>query len=147
MSAINHIWSTPAVTTSSTPLQGHNQAANQSAQNVYITPAVGTSNTYVVSGGGGVHIGTGQHTWPTQPHIVMSGDLEDPIFDMPIESLRAAWLACFGSGWIDVSKVQEKTMHLIYTRLVAIGEIEQINVMDSYTPKARLIKREAKCET
>ena len=93
-------------------------------------------------------MGTGQHTW-VHPYAqpLTSKDLDDPVFDMPLDALRAAWLACFGSAWIGLEQVQEHTMRLIYTRLFAIGEIEQITVLDSYSPKARLIKREAKCET
>lgn len=74
-------------------------------------------------------------------------DLNDPVFDMPLESLRAAWLACFGSGWVGEDQIQEHTMRLIYSRLKALRELEVYNAIDSYHPKARLIKREVKCET
>lgn len=133
MSAINHIWTTPIITTSSTS----------------VTPANTASNYVVVGGGGGgsthTAIGTGQHSWSMSD--LRAVDLNDPVFDMPLESLRAAWLACFGSGWVGEDQIQEHTMRLIYSRLKALRELEVYNAIDSYHPKARLIKREVKCET
>ncbi len=75
-----------------------------------------------------------------------SGDLASPLFDTPLPTLSAMWLARFGSGWVTerqiVAAAQEVTGEwgLLFSRLNARNVFERHTLYDTGENVFRLIQ-------
>lgn len=62
-----------------------------------------------------------------------------PVFELTVEQLRAAWMLTYGSRWMDMSEIYaDDYMDKVAARLKVLGELEVHNVIDQYSPMARI---------
>lgn len=62
----------------------------------------------------------------------------DPLFEMTTEQLRAAWMITYGNRWVSLDAIDDNDTNIIMLRLRALGELEVHNVVDQYSPMARI---------
>lgn len=77
--------------------------------------------------------------WPRPVNLKKEMLEAHPAFELTVEQLRAAWMLAYGSRWVDMNQIYDDDyMEKVATRLRVLGELEVHNVIDQYSPMARI---------